>query len=120
MKKILLVGLIAVAVTGCATTEQNIAQVKNQCSQIGYVPGSIKHTECTAKRLNQLEDRRTAYWQAWVSGNAQTNQFIDSKPPQSMTCHGNGYSGYGERQTCHFGNGQTISCYNNGVTITCN
>lgn len=113
MQKKLVLSLVIISLTGCATTERDIVRAQEQCKQIGFAVGSSQHVQCTADRLNYIERRRPSI----TIGPATDVSRVESS---SMTCHSNGYVGYGERRTCFLGNGKIISCYNNGSTITCN
>lgn len=47
MKK-LSIALVLAGLSAC-TTEQMVAQAKDECSQIGYPVGSPEYTECTER-----------------------------------------------------------------------
>jgi hypothetical protein len=71
MKKIIVVSLSTLALSGCFTPEYMIKSAADKCSMMGYSVGSQSHTQCTQQMYTNNMNRASANAQAASAANSR-------------------------------------------------
>lgn len=85
MKTILSISIVTLALAGCATQEQRIADASALCVKLGYTVSTAEHRDCTAQQYAQDERNRIARAQAA----AAINSSIQQSRPRTCSVIGN-------------------------------
>lgn len=91
MRAFVVMGVVALALTGCQTVEQASAEHDGYCQSIGAKPGSEMYAHCRLTLRGQLERRNAE--RARAIGEAFSEAGQQMSQPTSLRCRSDTFAG---------------------------